>query len=37
MIIFAGPSIPASDVHKLLSEADLRPPARTGASGRLHS
>ena len=30
MIIFAGPSIPASNVHEVLGQADLRPPARTG-------
>ena len=29
MIIFAGPSIPASNVREVLGQADLRPPART--------
>ncbi|MEM6942085.1 MAG: TfuA-like protein, partial [Pseudomonadota bacterium] len=30
MIIFSGPSIPASNVREVLGQADLRPPARTG-------
>ncbi|MEL7012531.1 MAG: TfuA-like protein [Pseudomonadota bacterium] len=30
MIIFAGPSVTASDVLQVLDSADVRPPARTG-------